>query len=150
MPKYIELDGPEGSEQMLPSPPHSGATLSVEQLPAFLVCCGLSVQGAAFVMLRGYLHSEMCDSKVLMWSELVKLTVSVILAGQQSSLLFERAHLAILPVVRQRFNALTIHVGMQCQTMPRHSANTSTRQPRVHTFQVCDVLAGNVWHHEPT
>ena len=66
---------------------------------AFLVCSGLAAQGAAFVLLRSYLMSDMCDSQVLALSEVFKMLVSLVfLDWSEARRLTERWHVAIVPV----------------------------------------------------
>jgi drug/metabolite transporter (DMT)-like permease len=66
---------------------------------AFMVCGGLAAQGAAFVLLRSYLISEMCDSQVLALSEVFKMLVSLVfLDWSEARRLSERWHVAVIPV----------------------------------------------------
>lgn len=74
--------------------------LSSKEWIALFVCGGLAVQGTAFVMLRAYLHSDMCDSQVLFWGEGMKFVISLLALGWRDiPLLTEGMHLAVVPVV---------------------------------------------------
>ena len=59
----------------------------------------LALQLSGFVMLRAYLTSAMCDSQVLMWSEILKLGVCLAAARKELHLILERWHRAIVPVL---------------------------------------------------
>ena len=77
----VLIDGPAGREQSLsqqPSPQAPQQHAPTSTVIGFLVCSGLAIQGSAFVLLRSYLVSSMCDSQVLAWSEFMKLAISVV------------------------------------------------------------------------
>jgi len=74
--------------------------LSSKEWIALFVCGGLAIQGTAFVMMRAYFHSAMCDSQVLLWGEAMKFVVSLVALGwREFRLLTEGVHLAVVPVV---------------------------------------------------
>ena len=98
----VLIDGPAGREQSLshqPSPQAPQQHAPTSTVIGFLVCSGLAIQGSAFVLLRSYLISSMCDSQVLAWSEVMKLIVSIVAVGKRDlSYMRESWTLALVPV----------------------------------------------------
>ena len=92
---YVNIDEP------LPHPKLDGHSPGIRLVDVIAVAvgAGLALQLSGFVLLRSYLVSDMCDSQVLMWSEAIKLLVSVAAGWRETQFLFERAHRAVVPVV---------------------------------------------------
>ena len=94
----VLVDGPSGREQK--QEPQQSSAPPGRSVMATAVCTGLAVQGSAFVMLRSYLFSNMCDSQVLAWSEVIKLFVSLaMLNWHEWQLLRDQWLVALPPVV---------------------------------------------------
>jgi len=107
LPSYARLDGPEGVDQQRRRPqqqqqqqqqPLYGEDASMGFV-AFMVSAGLAVQGAAFVLLRSYLKSDVCDSWVLMYSEVIKFLFSFCFSYQHWRLYFTSTGAAVVPVI---------------------------------------------------
>ena len=66
---------------------------------ALFICTLLAGQTPIFVMTRAYYKSAQCDSRIFLISEAMKVALCIFPCRRELHLLFERVHLAFLPVV---------------------------------------------------
>ena len=81
-----------------------------------IVSTVLALQTPGFIMMRSYYHSELCNARILMWSEAMKALLSILPILSDFHLLLEKVYLAIVPVVA--YSSMNLMSFWALQHMP--------------------------------
>ena len=95
---YVTLEETAPTKEQAPCDDYNASRLR-RLIITGTICGLLSLQSAVFVLMRRYLHSEACDSTVLMHGEWIKVLLALYMCWPHRDQLTERWHLAIPPVV---------------------------------------------------